>query len=120
MSYNTNEISNPSETLPTVFAKGLSLHSELCSEAADPSSDMFQNKVRQGIMILEDATRMASVLDIFSRNENVSDIPTETLKFFLLPVLLGDLNSKLTEDMDRRLEMIKVIETYCIIELQHE
>lgn len=112
MSYKTNEISNPSETLSTVFARGLSLHSELCSEAADQSSDMFQNKVRQGIMVLEDATRMVSVLDIFSRNENVSDISTETLKFFLLPVLLGDLNAKLTEDMDRRLEMIKVIETY--------
>merc|ERR1719510_1595340 len=52
-------------------------------------------------MILEDATRMVSVLDLFSRNETVSDISTETLKFFLLPVLLGDLNAKLTDENDR-------------------
>ena len=87
----TKDLSKTMDTLPSIFAKGLSLHSELCSDSEDPQSDTFQTKVRQGIMILEDATRMVSVLDLFSRNETVSDLPTNTLKFFLLPVLLGGL-----------------------------
>jgi len=63
---------------------------------------------------LEDATRMVSILDLFSRNENVRDLPTESLKFFLLPVLLGSLNGKLIDETERRLEQITVIETYYI------
>merc|ERR1711994_998423 len=63
-------------------------------------------------MILEDATRLVSVLDLFSRNEHVRDLPTESLKFFLLPVLLGNLNAKLSDETDRRMQMIQVIETY--------
>ena len=85
---------NPNETLPILFAKGLALHDEICSDEGDQRSIDFQNKVQKGIMILEDATRMVSILDLFSRNENVSDLPTESLKFFLLPVLLGLIYSK--------------------------
>ena len=85
----TKKECNPTETLPALFNKGLSLHDEICADAGDQRSDIFQNKVRQGIMILEDTTRLVSVLDLFSRNENVGDIPTESLKFMLLPVLLG-------------------------------
>jgi hypothetical protein len=68
-------------------------------------------KVRKAILLLEDATRLVSVLDLFSRNERISEVPTSTLKFFLLPVLLGDLNSKLVDNNDR-LELIKIVEAY--------
>lgn len=71
----------------------------------------FQMKVRKAILLLEDATRLVSVLDLFSRNERISEVPTSTLKFFLLPVLLGDLNSKLVDNNDR-LELIKIVEAY--------
>ena len=85
----TNSSITANESLPVLFAKGLSLHDEICSEEGDQRLPSFQEKVRQAIMILEDATRMVSILDLFSRNENVCDLPTESLKFFLLPVLLG-------------------------------
>ena len=67
--------------------------------------------MRKAILLLEDATRLVSVLDLFSRNERISEVPTSTLKFFLLPVLLGDLNSKLVDNNDR-LELIKIVEAY--------
>ena len=85
----TNNSITANDNLPALFAKGLSLHDEICSEEGDQRLPSFQEKVRQAIMILEDATRMVSILDLFSRNENVCDLPTESLKFFLLPVLLG-------------------------------
>ena len=89
MNTNTAETRSDSETLSTLFAKGLTLHDSICSDEVDPNSEAFQEKVRKGIMILEDATRLVSILDLFSRNEHVRDLPTESLKFFLLPVLLG-------------------------------
>ena len=80
---------NATESLPVLFSKGISLHDEICVDEGDQRSNVFQNKVRQAIMILEDATRLVSILDLFSRNEKVSDMATESLKFLLLPVLLG-------------------------------
>ena len=85
----TKKECDSTETLPVLFSKGLSLHDEICADEGDPHSNILQDKVRQGIMILEDTTRLVSILDLFSRNENVSDMPTESLKFLLLPVLLG-------------------------------
>ena len=106
----TNEISN--ETLDEMFKRGLDIHDSLETCDEPPNSENYQHKVKKGILILEDATRLVSVLDIFSRNETVSEVQTEHLKFFLLPVLLGDMNSKLTGGDHDRLETIKIVETY--------
>jgi len=100
------------ETLGSMFLRGLELHDKIQDSCEDSRSESFQNEVRKGIMLLEDVTRMVSVLDLFSRNESVSEVSTQSLKFFLLPVLLGNLNSKLQEDMERRLEVIRVVQTY--------
>jgi len=61
--------------------------------------------------------RLVSVLDLFSRNETICEVPTSSLKFFLLPVLLGDLTSKLVDNNDR-LEQIQIVEAYYIDFLQ--
>ena len=84
-----NEITTENETLSALFDKGFALHKKINDSSGD------QDQVRKAIMILEDATRLVSVLDIFSRNEQVKEVPNEHLKYFLLPVLLGDLQGKL-------------------------
>ena len=100
------------ETVGQLFLKGLELHDQIQDSELDTRSDAFQADVRKAIMILEDVTRMVSLLDVFSTNETVDELSTESLKFFLLPVLLGNLNSKLQDDQSRRLEMIRVIQAY--------
>ena len=60
---------------------------------------------------------LVSSLDLFSRNETVSEVPTSTLKYFLLPVILGDLNSKLV-DNNERAEQLRIVEAYYIDFLQ--
>ena len=77
------------ESLSKLFDRGLGLHSDILNSSEETNSESFQDKVKKGILMLEDATRLVSVLDIFSRNENFTELPTEHLKFFLLPVLLG-------------------------------
>ena len=79
------------ETLSELFESALKLHSEIVESTEDTSSQTFQDQVKKGILMLEDATRFVSILDIFSRNENFKEIQTEHLKYFLLPVLLGKL-----------------------------
>ena len=80
---------NQEESLSQLFDKGLCLHSKVLDSNEETKSVVFQDSVKKGILILEDATRLVSLLDIFSRNENYSELPTDHLKFFLLPVLLG-------------------------------
>ena len=77
------------ESLSQLFDRGLELHTEILTSSEETNSDAYQDKVKKGILMLEDATRLVSVLDLFSRNENFTEVPTEHLKFFLLPVLLG-------------------------------
>ena len=59
---------------------------------------------------MEEATRLVSSLGLFSTNENVEEVATGDLKFFLLPVLLGDLNLKLNSE--DRLSVLNVTEIY--------
>ena len=83
------------ESLSQLFENALKLHSDVVESSEETNSKPFQDKVKKGILMLEDSTRLVSILDIFSRNENYEEIPTENLKYFLLPVLLGKLILKL-------------------------
>lgn len=46
--------------------------------------------------LLEKATRLASMADLFSSNESVDELSTNDLQYLLLPALLGSLSMKLT------------------------
>jgi len=104
------------ETLENIFDAGLTLHDKVIDTEEDSNSKVVQTMVKKAILMLEDATRLVSVLDIFSRNENYKEIPTEHLKYFLLPVLLGDLANKVT-DTDRA-EVVETVQVYYIDYLQ--
>ena len=85
------------KALDEVFDSALALHHEITEGTEDTASKGLQDKVKKAILMLEDATRLVSLLDIFSRNEHHKELPGEHLKYFLLPVLLGDLATRLTE-----------------------
>lgn len=42
---------------------------------------------------LEKATRLASLIGLFSTNESIDEIATSDLQFLLLPALLGSLGN---------------------------
>lgn len=111
-----NNMEQSDESLSAVFDRALDLHKTVEDSSEDTNSPAFQEKVKKGILMLEDATRMVSILDIFSRNEHYSELPTEHLKYFLLPVLLGDLNNRLTES--DRAEVVQTCQIYYIDFLQ--
>ncbi|XP_071363015.1 immunoglobulin-binding protein 1 [Trachinotus anak] len=74
-------------------------------------SNSVQVKVKRGIGMLEDASRMAAQLDLFSRNEELEEIATADLKYLLLPALLGALTMKQTS-REKRLEVVQTARAY--------
>ena len=114
---NDGDDSVSTETLSSVFDHAFRLHSDIVDSSEDFRSERFQSRVRKCIMMLEDATRLVSLADVFSRNESIGEVPTEHVKFFLLPALLGSANGKLFEGegpgpaLDRT-ETIAVQEAY--------
>lgn len=63
--------------------------------------------------MFEDATRLVSVVDMFSANEAFEEVATENIKYFLLPALLGKLTNQICVT-DDRLHLVKVAEVYFI------
>lgn len=63
--------------------------------------------------MFEDATKLVSVVDMFSDNESFEEVATENVKYFLLPALLGKLTTKIC-NIDDRLHLVKVAEVYFI------
>lgn len=66
--------------------------------------------MKKAILLFEDATRLVSIADIFSHNENIDELATEDIQYMLLPSLLGTLTSKLTSR--ERKDVIDVAEVY--------
>ncbi|XP_018336513.1 immunoglobulin-binding protein 1 [Agrilus planipennis] len=102
--------SNDVESLADMFKEGLDLYTELNKTNEPSNSPQFQANLRKAISILENATRLVSLSGIFSRNEEVEEVATTDLQYFLLPALLGSLNLKLTT-RDRK-EVVDVAEVY--------
>lgn len=61
--------------------------------------------------IMEDATKLVSIADIFSNNESLEEVPTENLKYLLLPVILGTLATKIC-NVDDRMHLVNISQVY--------
>ncbi|KAJ8880368.1 hypothetical protein PR048_016837 [Dryococelus australis] len=79
----------------------------LCNK---PPSKHVQVRIRKTMALLEDTTRLVSLVGMFSRNETVEDVATENIKLFLLPALLGTLSLKMC--VEDRLEVVNTAEVY--------
>ncbi|KAJ1196906.1 hypothetical protein NDU88_000769 [Pleurodeles waltl] len=74
-------------------------------------SGPLQQRVKLGLAKLEQATRMASELELFSRNEELEEIASTDLKYLLLPALLGALTLKQVNP-SKRLEHVQKAQVY--------
>ncbi|KAM5146395.1 LOW QUALITY PROTEIN: immunoglobulin-binding protein 1 [Mantella aurantiaca] len=70
-----------------------------------------QEKVKRGLAMLEQATRMVTQLDLFSCNEDLEEISSADLRFLLLPALLGSL-TLLQSELSKRLQHLEVARVY--------
>ncbi|XP_054711567.1 immunoglobulin-binding protein 1-like [Uloborus diversus] len=106
-----------SETSDNTLGKYFDSCLKLCDlvESCDlPTGDSeFQDAVATCIKSLEKCTLMVNELNLFSSNETIEEIQTSSLKYLLLPALLGSLKLKIqNKEMAKNLENIKIAETY--------
>ncbi|XP_068219382.1 immunoglobulin-binding protein 1 isoform X2 [Palaemon carinicauda] len=97
-------------TVSALFDKYLKIYEEVESTSLPSNSTEIQDKVKEAIEGLVKATVLVSELGVFSGNESVDDLPTTSIKFLLLPVLLGTFSIKRT-DIDR-LEVLRLADIY--------
>ncbi|KAL6118045.1 igbp1 [Pungitius sinensis] len=104
---NTNDVSaaQPSK-LSDLLERGWKIFEEVDSTNEPLASTSIQVRVKRGISMLEEASSMVALLDLFSRNEELEEIATADLKYLLLPALLGALTMKQTS-RDKRLEVVQ-------------
>lgn len=76
----------------------------------DDSNLLLQLSVKSAIAKFEKATNLVSMTGMFSKNESLDELPTDTLQYLLLPALLGTLTLKLCNQP--RLELVNVAEIY--------
>ncbi|XP_066980821.1 immunoglobulin-binding protein 1b [Macrobrachium rosenbergii] len=97
-------------TVSALFDKYLKVYEEVESTTLPTNSTEIQGKIKDAIEGLVKATVLVSELGVFSGNENIDDLPTSSIKFLLLPVLLGTFSIKRT-DIDR-LEVLRLADIY--------
>ncbi|KAK7071243.1 hypothetical protein SK128_015147 [Halocaridina rubra] len=101
------------EDYPTVSLlvdKYVKEYEEICNSSLPTNSDEYHKKVKEAVDGLVKTTVVVSELGVFSSNENLEDLPTSSIKFLLLPVLLGIFTTKRT-DLDR-LEVLRIASIY--------
>ncbi|KAM9327034.1 immunoglobulin-binding protein 1 [Gastrophryne carolinensis] len=70
-----------------------------------------QDRVKEGLAMLEQATRMVTQLDLFSSNEDLDEVSSADLRYLLLPAFLGALTLKQV-DLNKRLQHLEMARSY--------
>lgn len=104
------EVRHENRKLSDIFQEGMNLYDHVSNSDAPTNSVETQAKVKRAMNLFEEATKLVSAADIFSRNESVEEISTKNIKYLLLPALLGTLVMKLC--VDDRMEVVKTADVY--------
>uniref|UniRef100_A0A1B0C9Q6 Putative immunoglobulin-binding protein 1 n=1 Tax=Lutzomyia longipalpis TaxID=7200 RepID=A0A1B0C9Q6_LUTLO len=84
-----------SRSLNDIFQEGHTSLQNLDKRTDPTNSPEFQAEIRKCMKLFEDATRLVSAIGMFSSNERYEEIPTDHLKYLLLPYFLAQLTQKL-------------------------
>ncbi|XP_038208213.1 immunoglobulin-binding protein 1 [Zerene cesonia] len=110
MSQNDASPSSDEESLKSIYDTAMKLFDKIETGNEATNSDAVQMTLKTAISKFEKATNLVSLSGMFSRNEALEELPTETLQYLLLPALLGTLTLKLCNQP--RKDIITVAEIY--------
>ncbi|KAJ8917459.1 hypothetical protein NQ315_005506 [Exocentrus adspersus] len=109
-SNNEDNTENDAQNLSSMFKEGLDNYNKIINSDQPTNDADVQINVKKTMKIFEQATRLVSLTDVFSKNEGIDEVATNDLQYFLLPALLGSLSLKLTSG--ERKEIIDCAEVY--------
>lgn len=83
--------------LSDIFLTGWNLYDDLEVSDLPFNGSEFQNKVKAAIGHFEEATVIVNQVSMFSPNEFIDEVSTDSLPFMLLPYFLGKLTTKVNK-----------------------
>ncbi|CAH0724504.1 unnamed protein product, partial [Brenthis ino] len=110
MSQSNANVSTDEESLKNIFDQAMKLFDKIENGSEATNSDPVQLNIKSAISKFEKATKLVSMTGMFSKNESLEELPTETLQYLLLPALLGTLSLKLCNQP--RKDIINIAEIY--------
>ncbi|KAH8263862.1 hypothetical protein KR038_002471 [Drosophila bunnanda] len=81
--------------LSDIFLSGWNILDELEVSELPFNSSEFQNKVKTAMRLFEEATVIVNQVSMFSANELIDEVSTDSLPFMLLPYFLAKLTTKI-------------------------
>ncbi|XP_016961691.1 immunoglobulin-binding protein 1 [Drosophila biarmipes] len=90
-----NTAGGEDQKLSDIFLKGWNILDELEVTDLPFNGSEFQNKVKTAMGLFEQATVIVNQVSMFSANEMIDEVSTESLPFMLLPYFLGKLTTKI-------------------------
>ncbi|XP_037806170.1 immunoglobulin-binding protein 1 [Lucilia sericata] len=102
--------STDNRKLEDIFLEGWEIFEFLDETTIDTNGTEFQSKVKLGMQQFELATTMVSQIGMFSSNEIIDEVPTESLQYLLLPYFLGKLAVQRNEQ--DRADALRIAEIY--------
>ncbi|KAJ8978738.1 hypothetical protein NQ317_003271 [Molorchus minor] len=109
-SNNEELLENDVQSLAAMFKEGMDSYNTIVNSDQPINSPDIQIRVKKTMKLFEQATRLVSITDVFSKNEGIDEVATNDLQYFLLPALLGSLAVKLTSG--ERKDIVNVAEIY--------
>ncbi|KAM8952447.1 immunoglobulin-binding protein 1 [Pelodytes ibericus] len=103
--------------LSELLQRGWHLLDEVEATSEPSASREVQDKVKEGLAVLEQAVRMVTQLDLFSRNEDLDEISSTDIRYLLLPALQGALTLKQV-GLSHRLQHLETARSYFMDFLQ--
>ncbi|KOC70786.1 Immunoglobulin-binding protein 1 [Habropoda laboriosa] len=100
-------------TLSELFDKAFELFNNINKTDEPTNSPKIQSDVKRTMNMLQEATKLVSIVDMFSSNESFEEVATENIKYFLLPAFLGTLTTKIC-NTDDRMHNVNVAEIYFV------
>ncbi|XP_017047945.1 immunoglobulin-binding protein 1 [Drosophila ficusphila] len=91
----SNTAGGEDKKLSDIFLTGWNILDELEVTDLPFNGSEFQNKVKTAMGLLEQATVIVNQVSMFSANEMIDEVSTESLPFMLLPYFLGKLTTKI-------------------------
>ncbi|XP_017075534.2 immunoglobulin-binding protein 1 [Drosophila eugracilis] len=91
----SNTVGSEDQKLSDIFLSGWNIFDELEVTELPFNGSEFQNKVKQAMSLFEQATVIVNQVNMFSSNEMIDEVSTESLPFMLLPYFLGKLTTKI-------------------------
>ncbi|KAL5107101.1 Immunoglobulin-binding protein 1 [Taenia crassiceps] len=98
-------------TLPSLFEDILRSYIKIKNFETVSTDGKFQALIHKCCAICQEAIQMINQLELFSKNESLEDLSTQSIRYLTLPAFLAFFNGQ-KSDREERLTALKLAQTY--------